>query len=184
VSSGLVFWTITERLANWDDHPHLQEGRRKRMHNYRGFSLLSLPKKVYAKCFLKRRHEIIEPKLEYTYSTVFVLAVSLQTKFSLSRKLSRNLGSMLKTSTHGFGPRKDIRQHRCRSRQLFGGAKNFCANFRKFARKNPKKMIPKKTKKQLHFTGRIFSSQGASSTIFAQISPKLAQISPTLPKNN
>ena len=39
-------------------------------------------------------------------------------------------------------------------------------------------------KKRLHFTGRIVFKSRQLSTIFAQISPKLAQISLHLPENN
>jgi len=55
----------------------------------------------------------------------------------------------------------------------------------KFTESCPKKTLKKMTSKSdcisFHF-GRIFLNQSASSTIFAQISPKLAQISPKLPK--
>jgi len=78
----------------------------------------------------------------------------------------------------------DVTTHRCRSRQIFGGAKNFCPNFRKFARKKSKENDLQKKQKRSHLTGRIFSSEGTSSTIFAQISPKLAQIFANLPENN
>jgi len=44
--------------------------------------------------------------------------------------------------------------------------------------------LQKLKKKLLYFTGRIFSKQGTSSTIFAQISPKLAQISPNFSEKN
>ena len=63
--------------------------------------------------------------------------------------------------------------HRCRSRQIFGGAKNFCPNLRKFARTKSKKN-----------TTAVFSSQGTSSTIFAQILPKLVAFLLTCPKTS
>jgi len=31
IASNMVFWERTERLANWGDHPHTQEGRQERM---------------------------------------------------------------------------------------------------------------------------------------------------------
>jgi len=43
--------------------------------------------------------------------------------------------------------------HRFRGRQIFGGAKNFCPNIRKLARKRSKDNDLQK-KKRLHFTGR------------------------------
>jgi len=46
-------------------------------------------------------------------------------------------------------------------------------------------MTPKKTNDCISFhVGRIFSNQGISSIIFAQISPKLAQISPNSAEKN
>jgi len=42
-------------------------------------------------------------------NAAFVPAVALQTKFSLSRKLSRNLGSMLKMSAHVLSITKNDR---------------------------------------------------------------------------
>jgi len=65
VPSGMTFWKGTERLVGklgWSS-PHKQ-GDRKQYNNYRGFSLLSLPRKVHDKCLEKRCHEIIEPKLD------------------------------------------------------------------------------------------------------------------------
>jgi len=47
--------------------------------------------------------------------------------------------------------------------------------------KTPKKMTSKNDCISFHF-GRIFSNQSTSSTIFAQISPILAQISLNLPE--
>jgi len=41
--------------------------------------------------------------------------------------------------------------HRCRSRQIFGDAKDFCPNFPKLARKNYKGDLPKKSKKTSAF---------------------------------
>jgi len=95
VPSGLlVFWRVIEKLANWADHPHTQQGRKGEGTNYRGISLLSLPGKVYAMRLEKRCREIIEHKLgDSLHSAVFVLVTALQTKFSLSSKFSRNLGS-------------------------------------------------------------------------------------------
>jgi len=57
------------------------------------------------------------------------------------------------------------------SRQSFGGAKDFCPNFPKPARKILQTRLP--PKKRLHFflCWGIFSNQSTSSTIFAQVSP-------------
>jgi len=65
--------------------------------------------------------------------------------------------------------------HRCRSRQIFGGAKDFCPNFPKLARKISKANDFKKKLKRLNFIlfWAHFSSESTSSTIFAQISPNL-----------
>jgi len=75
-------------------------------------------------------------------------------------------------------------KHRCRSRQLFGGAKDFCPNFPKLARKILQRKWPPKNDCISFHVCHIFSSQSTSSTIFAQISPKFAQISPNLPEKN
>jgi len=70
-----------------------------------------------------------------------------------------------------------------------GGAKNFCSNFPKLARKNAKKnelQKNKKRKKRLHFISRwahFFKSKHFKNH-FAQIFPKLAQTSSNLPENN
>jgi len=49
----------------------------------------------------------------------------------------------------------------------------------------PKKMTSKKQYDSISsHVGCIFSNQSTSSIIFAQISPKLAQISPNLPEKN
>ena len=77
-------------------------------------------------------------------------------------------------------PWKPIAFHRCRSRQIFGGAKDFA----QISRNLPEKISEKNNLKKMtaFHLGRIFSNQSTSSTIFAQISPKLAQISPNLPE--
>ena len=75
-------------------------------------------------------------------------------------------------------------KHRCRSRQLFGGAKDFCPNFPKLARKILQRKWPPKNDCISFHVCHIFSSQSTSSTIFARISPKFAQISPNLPEKN
>ena len=69
--------------------------------------------------------------------------------------------------------------HWCRSRQIFGGAKDFS----KISLNFPEKKFQKK---RLHFflCWAHFLNQSTSSTIFAQISPKLAQSSPNLPEKN
>lgn len=47
---SVVFWKDTERLTNWGDHPIHKKGDRSECINHLGISLLSLPRKVYAKC--------------------------------------------------------------------------------------------------------------------------------------
>ena len=44
--------------------PIFKKGDRKQCTNYKGISLLSLPGKVYAKCFERKCREIVESKLE------------------------------------------------------------------------------------------------------------------------
>jgi len=59
--------------------------------------------------------------------------------------------------------------HSCRSRKIFGGAKDFCPNFPKLAWKYSKENdLQKKRKKDCisFHTGFIFSNQSTSSTIF------------------
>ena len=46
--------------------PIHKKGDKKKCTNYRGISLLSLPKKVYAKCLEKRCCEIVKPELQDT----------------------------------------------------------------------------------------------------------------------
>ena len=46
--------------------PMHRKGDRSEGTNYWGISLLSLPKRVYAKCLAQRCREIIEPKLDDT----------------------------------------------------------------------------------------------------------------------
>ena len=67
--------------------------------------------------------------------------------------------------------------HRCRSMQIFGGAKDFRLNFPKLARKKLQRKWP--PEKRLHFLVHFFKSKHNSSTIV-----ELAQISPNLPENN
>jgi len=74
--------------------------------------------------------------------------------------------------------------HRCRSRQIFGDAKDFCPTLPTLARKKtPKKITSKENTTSFHFMlyfiSRIVSNQGTSSTIVALISLKLAQIALT-----
>jgi len=61
--------------------------------------------------------------------------------------------------------------HRCRSRQIFRGAKDFCPNFPKLARKNSEENDFKKNQKRLNFilVWAHFSNESTSSTIFVQI---------------
>jgi len=60
----VAFWKGTERLANWDDHPHTHVKETGENAPTTGVSLFSLLGKVYAKCLEKRCREIIEPKLD------------------------------------------------------------------------------------------------------------------------
>jgi len=76
----------------------------------------------------------------------------------------------------------DIRRFAAYDRWTISVAGKFLGVRRIFAQISPDS--PKKLKKTaFHFLlGGIFSNHTTSSTIFAQISPKLAQISPNLPK--
>jgi len=60
----------------------------------------------------------------------------------------------------------------------------FAQNPQMCPKNTPKKMTSKKNDCIYFHVGRIFSNQSTSSTIFAQIISKLAQISPTLPEKN
>jgi len=42
-------------MANWADHPHTQEGARKKWNNYQGISPLSLPGQAHNERFLFAR---------------------------------------------------------------------------------------------------------------------------------
>jgi len=68
-----------------------------------------------------------------------------------------------------------MKRHRCKSWQIFGGAKDFCPNFPKIARKHSKENdLQKNDCISFHF-GRIFSNRSTSSTIFVQISHNLPE---------
>jgi len=79
--------------------PIHKKGDRSELTNYRGISLLSIPGKVYAK-HLKQDAEKLLNQNWMIPSAVLVPDVALQTKFSLSSKFSKNLGSMPWTSAH------------------------------------------------------------------------------------
>jgi len=96
VSSGLVHWE--ERLAHRSDHPHTQGGK-QRSSNYSGIFFLSLLRKVYVKCLKKDAAKQLNQRCRIP-SAIFVSAVEQRTKFSLSSKYSRYIGSMSKTFTH------------------------------------------------------------------------------------
>jgi len=73
-------------------------GKQERMHNYRSISTLNLHGKITPRGLKNAAN-----KLNQSWrilSAVFVLAVALQTKFSLSSKFSRNLGSIPKMFTY------------------------------------------------------------------------------------
>jgi len=77
--------------------------------------------------------------------------------------------------------------HRCRSRQIFGGAKDFCPNFLKLARKKLQRKWPQKKQKNncvSSHVGCIFLNQSTLQEPFCQNYPKLAQISPNSPEKN
>jgi len=65
--------------------------------------------------------------------------------------------------------------HRCRGRQIFGGAKYFCPNFPKRARNNLQRNNLLKNDCISFHVWRIFKSKHTSSTIFAQISLNLPE---------
>jgi len=71
-------------------------------------------------------------------------------------------------------PWKPIAFHRCRSRQIFGCAKDFAQISRNLSEKTLKKMTSTNDCTSFHF-GCIFSNQSTSSTIFAQISLNLPE---------
>ena len=72
--------------------------------------------------------------------------------------------------------------HRCSSRQIFGGAKNFCPNLPELARKNLQRKWPLKNNCLHSFSCWVhFLNQ---STLQAHFLPKLPQISPNLPQKN
>ena len=62
-----VSWKTGEVPKQWQTSvliPIHKKGDKKKCTNYRDISLLSLPGKVYAKCFEKRCREIVEPQLQ------------------------------------------------------------------------------------------------------------------------
>ena len=66
-SGGVGSW---KNIKDWQIDviiPIYKKGKRKeftKQSNYRGISLLSLPGKVYAKCFERKYREVVESKLE------------------------------------------------------------------------------------------------------------------------
>ena len=72
-------------------------------------------------------------------------------------------------------PWKPIAFHTCRSRQIFGGAKDFAKISRNLSEKNSKENDLKKMTAFHSILGAYFSNQSTSSTIFAQISPNLPE---------
>ena len=77
------------------DRPHTQKGDRSERTNYRGISLLSLTRRVFAKMPRKQLNQ-----RWMIPSVVLFAAIALQKKFLLSSKFSRNHGNMSKTYTH------------------------------------------------------------------------------------
>jgi len=82
-----VFWKGAERLLNWDEHPHTQEVRQKAMHQLSGtfyvFLEKSMPNNAAKQLNLSWR----------ILSAVFVLALTLQSKFSLYKICRDFLGA-------------------------------------------------------------------------------------------
>ena len=98
VSSGLVFWKDTETWQTGVVNSIHKKGDRCECIKYRGISLLGMH-------FGQAPWKKIARKLNQNWripSGVFFPAVALQSKFSLSSKLRRNLGrtGISKTSTH------------------------------------------------------------------------------------
>jgi len=83
VSSVLVFWKSTERLANWGYRPNTQP-------TTGGFLFLASLEKHMPSALKKDPAKWLKQSWMIP-SAVFVPAVALQTKFSLSSKFSRNL---------------------------------------------------------------------------------------------
>jgi len=77
-----------------------------------------------------------------------------------------------------------VEKQKCRSRQIFEVANDFCPKSPNVPEKYSKENDLQKNDCIYFHVGRIFSNQSTSSTIFAQIISKLAQISPTLPEKN
>ena len=77
---------------------------------------------------------------------------------------------------------KPIAFHKCRSRQIVGGAQGFAPISRNLPEKSSKENDLKNMTAFHSILGAFFSNQSTSSTIFPQISPKLAQISPHFPE--
>ena len=62
-----VAWKFGKTTRDWQTGviiPIFKKGDRKQCTNYSGISLLSLPRKVYAKCLERKCREIVESKLE------------------------------------------------------------------------------------------------------------------------
>ena len=62
-----VVWKLGKIPRDWQTGviiPIFKKGDRKQCTNYRGISLLSLPRKVYAKCLEKKCRKIVESKLK------------------------------------------------------------------------------------------------------------------------
>jgi len=109
-SSTLRAWCFGRAPKDWQTGviiPLHRKGDMSECTNYWGVSLLSLPVKRCAKSLEKICREINEPKLDDT-STVFVVAVALQTKFSLSRGFNfwEILGVCQKRPHMFYWPRK------------------------------------------------------------------------------
>ena len=62
-----VAWKTGEVPKQWQTSVFIfihKKSDKKKCINYRGISVLSLPRKVYAKCLKKRCREIVEPQLQ------------------------------------------------------------------------------------------------------------------------
>jgi len=88
-----VPWRFGRSPKDWQiDCPHTQN-ERSEWTNYHSISLLSLQEECMPRC-----HQKNWTKADDTHpNTVFVPAIAIQNKFPLSRKVSRNPGSMPKT---------------------------------------------------------------------------------------
>jgi len=73
--------------------------------------------------------------------------------------------------------------HWCRSRQIFGGAKDFCLNFLKLYKKTPKEWPPKEKTTAFHYIlGAIFKIKAHQAQFLPKFPPNLPKFPLTCPK--